>query len=231
MTASEQLTVKTADGMELAALWYPASHPKGWALLVHMMPATKESWDVLAQKLSQEGYSCLAIDLRGHGASFGGPDGYKHFTDREHQGSKQDLEAAWEFLCVHGARPEATAVLGASIGANLALQFLAAHPQIRRGVLLSAGIDYRGLISADFAATVSASQEILLATSRDDDSNAAQNEVLYKALPSSMQKALIVLDHGGHGTHMLSAGKEGDRLSAAVIEFIFHGIRSSFSEA
>ncbi|MBU6142047.1 alpha/beta fold hydrolase [Patescibacteria group bacterium] len=230
MDSPEKVIIRTVDDLQIAALWYQAHHPKGWVLLVHMMPAVKESWDMLAQSLSHEGYCALAIDLRGHGESTGGPNGYKEFTDAEHQESRKDLEAAWEFLRAHGARPEATAVLGASIGANLALQFLADHSQVRRGALFSAGINYRGLMSADQAVRLSSAQEILLATSRDDDSNTAQNEVLYKALPSSMRKTLIVLDHGGHGTHMLSAGREGSRLSAAVTEFILHGILSSFSE-
>lgn len=117
--------LKTIDNKKIAANLYKVENPKGWLILIHMMPAAKESWKKFAEEMRESGYESLAIDLRGHGESEGGPDGYQKFSDEEHQNGIYDLEAAWEFLKSAGAKPEKTALIGASIGANLALEFIA----------------------------------------------------------------------------------------------------------
>ena len=121
----EKVNILTTDGRKIAGNFYSVPNPRGWLLLAHMMPATKESWDNFAKSMQESGYASLAIDLRGHGKSSGGPDGYKSFTDAMHQASIYDLDAGWDFLKLRGAVPEKTALIGASIGANLALQFIA----------------------------------------------------------------------------------------------------------
>ncbi|NOY35680.1 MAG: alpha/beta fold hydrolase, partial [bacterium] len=81
----EQIKLKTDDGVEIAGDYYPAS-PTGApaVVLTHMMPSTKESWREFAAGLNKAGFQCLAIDLRGHGESEGGPDGFREFSDEQH---------------------------------------------------------------------------------------------------------------------------------------------------
>ena len=116
----ETINLKTFDGIDLAADYYEAKKPIMAAVYAHMMPAAKESWRDLAEYLAQNGISGLAIDLRGHGQSTLGPDGYKSFKPADHQESTFDLSAAAEFLhsLGHSFKHEKIIFIGASIGAN-----------------------------------------------------------------------------------------------------------------
>lgn len=223
--AVEKINLKTSDGVGIAANYFPAKNPVGWLLLVHMMPATKESWSDFARELQKSGYSSVAIDLRGHGESEGGLDGYQRFSDAQHQAGIHDLEAAWEFLKSQGAQEKKIAVIGASIGANLALQFLTLNPTIGGGVLLSAG-DYKGIDSGQLVKKLSPDQKLLLAASKLDErsggNNAEQNRQYYDAASQVKIRHLIIFEGAGHGTDLFKLKSEYD-LAGAIRKFLEKG--------
>ena len=215
------MELTTKDNKRIAADYYPAENPRGWVVYLHMMPATKESWRSLAGFLAKNGYEGIAIDLRGHGASDGGPDGYEKFSDAEHQASTKDIEAALKHLEGAGAAPQRVAIVGASIGANLALQWLAEHEEYPCAVLLSAGANYRGIETEPLARDLRQGQRVLLAASRDDaragGNNVEQNERLAAAVPAEAKAELLVYDTGGHGTVLLESHPD---LAEKILGFI-----------
>lgn len=167
----ESVAFTTQDNMRIAGHWYPVTEPKGWALLLHMMPAAKESYAALAEELQRRGIASLAIDFRGHGESQGGQAGYVRFSDTEQQAKIHDVRAAVLWIDDHaeqsatlpkeyGERPPANyirprlVVVGASIGANLALQLFEEEPGLAGVVLLSPGLDYRGVKTDVIARTI-----------------------------------------------------------------------------
>lgn len=194
-----------SDKQKIVAKLFFVEKPKGWLLLSHMMPAVKESWNEFAAEMRNFGYESLAIDLRGHGESEGGLNDYQNFSDAEHQASINDLEAGWEFLKSQGATPGKTTLIGASIGANLSLQFLVMHPEFKKGVLLSPGLNYHGIAAEPLIKELKNGQSIVLATSKDDGNNADENQKLYGAAPKNLNKHLIIFEKGGHGTNLLSS--------------------------
>jgi alpha-beta hydrolase superfamily lysophospholipase len=204
------LSLKTRDNQEIAADFYnrPLPQPKGWIVYLHMMPATKESWRELAEKLESLGYVGLAIDFRGHGRSTGGPLGYQKFSDTEHQRKINDLEAAILYLKNQGAAEEKIILIGASIGANLALWWLADHPAFKTAILLSAGLNYRQIKTEPLAQKLQPSQKILFLTSQDDErsggNNARENEALFAAISQNVSKKIIIYQRAGHGTEIIN---------------------------
>lgn len=192
-----------SDNTKIAYDWYPTGSPVGYLLFMHMMPATKESWRDFAEEMRAAGFAGLAIDLRGHGQSDGGPEGFQKFSDRDHRKSILDVDAAVKFLEQQGARPEATTLIGASIGANLALQYLAEHPEFPRGVLISAGLEYHGIEALPYAARMSSNKNLFFVTSRDDSNNAAMTMSITRALPAGVRQTILGFDLGGHGTALL----------------------------
>src|SRR3989344_4474330 len=108
----KEISLTASDGAEIAADFYDSNSTSG-VLLVHMMPATKESWNAFAQQLQKNNFKALVIDLRGHGKSEFGPNGYLSFTDAEHQKGIKDVEAGMKFLREQGA--ENISIVGASI--------------------------------------------------------------------------------------------------------------------
>lgn len=190
----------TSDKVKIAADYYPAEGARG-VVLLHMMPADRTSWTRFAEKLQQAGFFALAIDLRGHGESAGGPEGYKDFSDIEHQQSRLDVEAATDFLRAKGV--EKLCLVGASIGANLALQYAAEHKDASAVVVLSPGLDYRGIATEALARQLTPKQAIYLAASADDKdaagvSSTAAIHSLFNVC--SCQREIKTFETGGHGT-------------------------------
>lgn len=221
----ELLHLTTSDGVKLAANYFPsvqAKHPnpRGWVVFLHAMPVAKESWNALATILQQEGYAGIAIDLRGHGASDGGPDGYVHFSDSEHRGSIRDVDAAVDFLRGMGARNDRIAIIGASIGANLAVQYVARHRDFKMCVAFSPGLDYHGIVLTPIIGSLSEDKRMLLIGSRDDDrviDNASDVAALHDAAPSGVDVRLELVATGGHGTAILAHHPE---LIEHIISFL-----------
>ena len=145
----QRINFVTDDGVHIAADWTTAPTTIGAAILVHMLPSTKESWGSFQQQLARRGIASLAIDLRGHGDSRTTDDGrtldYRAFSDQDQRLSIQDLIAAYEWIRGRGIDQGRIAAVGASIGANLALRLLAEEPTMPCALLLSPAISYHGV--------------------------------------------------------------------------------------
>lgn len=203
----QTLFIKTTDDVEIAADYYPVEKSIRGAVLIHMMPETRQSFRICAEKLQARGISALAIDLRGHGDSIRGPQGktldYKTFSDTDHQQSIRDLEAGIQFLRTKGISD--IYLIGASIGANLALQALAEDSALRGAVVLSPGYNYRGIETLPLVMRLHSGQRVLFAASRDDmrGSGRAADEMaqgLFKNVPDGVLKEIKIFDAARHGT-------------------------------
>lgn len=197
-----RVELKTTDGIDIIGTFRTPEAPTRAAILLHMMPATKESWDAFAEQLEQIGCASIAIDERGHGEStMGGTLDYTQFSETEQQAKIHDVEAAFEFLKQKGFEESAIVLAGASIGANLVIQFLSEHARVPFGVALSPGIDYRGVRTDKPISQLHDGQRILLVASDDDDrESAASCRTLHALNPA--QTVLIEKQGLGHGTNM-----------------------------
>jgi dienelactone hydrolase len=211
----ERVSFPTVDGVTIIGTWNEAVGATGAAVLLHMMPATRASWAALQAALAGQGLSSLAIDLRGHGESTRGAEGtlaYKGFTDEQHQASRMDVEAAVNWLRAKGLKPERIVLIGASIGANLALSALADEPRLPAAVLLSPGADYHGLKALEEAEGLNPEQALYILASADDATSFSDSRRLRDMAPVE-RKTLVELTAAGHGTTML----EGDPTKAQDI--------------
>lgn len=226
---TEKIFLKTADGVKIAADLYPVAEqarygtgfvkkPIGWLILSHMMPATKESYENLAVKLQNIGYESIAIDLRGHGESDGGPEGFFEFSNTDHQKSIFDLEAAVDYLInERKAAPEKISFIGASIGANLSLQYITEHPGFQIAILLSPGLNYRGIKTEPIVKNIKPKQNVFFVSADDDGPNAEENKILYELTPDTTDKKIQIYETGGHGTDIL---KNQPELYNLIIKFL-----------
>ena len=137
--AGRPVTFPSSDGVTIAGEFFEAAaRPSPAVLLVHMLTRNKSEWGGLPDRLRESGMSALTIDLRGHGQSGG--------SAQDLQAMVQDVRAAALWL---GSRPnvkgDSIAIVGASLGASLALLAAVDVPQARWLALLSPSLDYRGL--------------------------------------------------------------------------------------
>ncbi len=190
----------TKDGYTIAADYYLGTGTSG-VILLHMMPADRTSWQSLAVKLQESSFHIVAIDLRGHGQSTGGPNGYQAFSDVQHQQSLFDVDSAVEFLRSKGV--EKIHIGGASIGANLGLQYAAKHSEIASVILLSPGLDYRGIHTDIWIDDIKSNQAILLVASDDDIYSFTTVKTLFDRSSNLPLREVKLLTHAGHGTTML----------------------------
>lgn len=125
---AERITYVTNDGVTIVGNWVTSPTTIGAAILLHQYPSTRQSWSDVQRILATRGIASVAIDLRGHGESIKGPDGiqldYQVFKDEEHASSIHDVRGAYEWIQARGIERDRIVAVGASIGANLALNFL-----------------------------------------------------------------------------------------------------------
>ena len=65
--AKQDLTLKSVDGYELALSLFETEKPKAIVQFIHGMEEHKDRYDAFATFLSENGYTCVTSDLRGHG--------------------------------------------------------------------------------------------------------------------------------------------------------------------
>lgn len=195
----EKKTVETKDGKTIAIVEQNADSGF-FAILIPMMPAVKERFEPFMNQLLQAGIGSVALDLRGHGESSNGPNGYKTFDVTEHANYIKDAEAVFAYLVAKNIRPENIIFIGASIGANVAITLLADIPEAKLAVALSPGLDYKGISTKPSIEALRAGQELLLIASEEDTYSYLSAKELHE-----MQKARTdfwVLDEKGHGNEL-----------------------------
>ncbi len=197
---TQRVTIRTDDGASLAGTWYEASGRQAPAvILVHMLHRSRHDWDAVATRLASEGIAALAIDLRGHGESSAGIEGgetpdYSTFV--------RDVAAARRYLASRSdVQQTRVGIAGASIGANLAVLEAAGDPSIVSLALLSPSLDYRGL-RIEAAMKKYGGKPALLVASDEDPYARRSAKDLQKA--GTGTREVLVLNHAGHGTVMLS---------------------------
>lgn len=184
--------LQTADGVTIVGTYYvPPVEKAPGVILLHMVARSRKDWDPLARRLREAGYAVLAIDLRGHGES-GGTQAWGRMP--------QDVVAAQVFL---SRQPKVDkgriGIVGASIGANLALDYAASHGVVRTVVLLSPGLDYRGI------KTERSMQEYdrpVLIVASEEDQYATESSRKLDSLARGKHQ-LQLYKGAGHGTQML----------------------------
>jgi len=214
---SEKISFKTDDGITIVGDFYPVESAKAFVLLLHMMPATKETWKEFASALSGRGIASLAIDERGHGESTeGGKLNHHEFTDQEQQMKIHDVRGALAWLADKGASDSNTVVVGGSIGANLTIKIMGDRPEIKTGVALSPGLNYRGVKTDKLIKRIADDQKILLVASDDDTHRAFEGiKALHELRPDVTEK--IEEKKIGHANDMLDAKPE---LIGTVVDWI-----------
>ena len=132
----ETISLTRADAALAADLYAASDAPV--ILLLHMLNSSRAAWDPLIPDLIDAGYAILNIDMRGHGQS-GGTQDWDAII--------QDVAVGWVgWLAENGYGGDGgLAIIGGSIGANVALISCAQVEVCRGAIALSPGLDYRGV--------------------------------------------------------------------------------------
>lgn len=203
--ASTNVTLQTEDGTKVHALVDASKDAKKGVVLVHMVGRSASDWSYLSEKLSRGGQSVVAPDLRGHGQNVP-DDADVEIPDEDWAKMVQEVQASVKYLRDKGVNEVSCA--GASIGANLCLRAAAADPEIVNLVLLSPGLNYKGVKTVD-AIQAYGDRPVLFVASEDD--NFAFRSASVLETKATGQRKFQILKNAGHGTKMLNRdpGLEG----------------------
>lgn len=139
---ADPISLRTADGKTIAAQ-SQGSGDRG-VILVHDAGRSAADWDGFATRLAGNGFRVVAVELRGHGGSVAAAP---TLSDADWPNMVAEVDAAAAWLVSKGAKQ--VAVVGASVGANLALNAASDNPQIGDVVLLSPTLTGRGVKLTD----------------------------------------------------------------------------------
>lgn len=200
------VTFAGEQGLTLSAEYTPGKEKGNGIVLLHMDGRSSEDWKHFAEKMGKDGFHVLALDLRGHGKSTRLPGGktlaYENLDETQYQLMVKDVGAAVTFLRTKSsANPDAIGLAGASVGANLAIRYAATDPKISNVVLLSPGLEYKGLSSED-AVQRYGERPLFIAVSREDNF-AAKSSLVLDSMARGI-KLLKIFTGAGHGTKMMT---------------------------
>ncbi len=208
------ISFQTKDNVKIVGDFYDASSKKS-VLLLHILPGNRHDFDNFTEVLRQQGYNVLNIDERGHGESQAWPGemgSWQEFTQADYDKTIYDVEAAADWLKNRITETE-LAIIGGSIGANLALLY-GAKSQPKVVVALSPGLNYKGVKTE--IASRNFRQNLLLVASRDDNYSFESSERLFD-ISAAAKKEFIKYEDAGHGTRMFSAESE---LKQRILDFL-----------
>jgi len=209
------VSLQATDGVTLHAVSTLASGARRGVIFVHMEGRSSADWASLGERLSKNGLSSVAVDLRGHGQSSG---------ERDHAAMVNDVTAAADHLAASGV--EELVCIGAEIGANLCLLAAGQDTRIQSAALLSPRLNPHGL-NAPKAMQAWPAGSVLTVASTDDNSGSKCVDLLARVAGEERAEVVVLAD-AGVGTQMLSRapGLEGQLvewlgsttdLSAAVV--------------
>ena len=199
------INIATEDDLILLGTYYaPPTEGSPAILLVHGLNRSRLDWEGFAQLLQGNGYGVLTIDLRGHGDSVRQGDRlmrWVSFSDEYFRRMLIDIASGVRFLKSRAeVDPYSIGIVGTALGANLALNYASQNREIRAVVLISPGLNYRG-VSSIGAITSYGIRPILLIASEEDVYGTFSATELYSL--SQGIKDLRTYQNAGHGNRLL----------------------------
>jgi len=205
---SEDIVYKTKDSWDIHGTLHYApgtDKPETLIILAHGYGQDRSAFDplipVLKERLSD--MDVLAIDMRGHGESTN-IGTYEHFIAGDFIAMQNDIAGAIPHMEMIRPSIERYYIVGASIGSSAALNYAVDDASVHKVVMLSPGLDYRGVkiekANWDYI------HALYLATANGDSYSRDSANTLYADSPSD-NKQLKIYDEIGnaHGTDMFAA--------------------------
>jgi dienelactone hydrolase len=200
--ASIPISLEAADRVVVFGDYYAARHPKALILLFHQAGSSKDEYRDIAPRLSELGFSALAIDQRSGGPLFGHNETAAKFGRRTtYLDAAKDLDAAIGWA---RTRSLPTILWGSSYSAALVILETAKHPHVKAVLAFSPG-EYLGDPTLVHRAAAKVRVPFYVTSAGDAGEVAAARSILAAAPTGAKQQ--FVPRHGIHGSSTLLVGR------------------------
>ena len=203
---SRTLELSTQDGVTLHANM--SGRGGNAVLLIHGRDKSGVVWKLFAEKLVAKGMRVLTIDLRGHGGSGKAPQS----GDAAYPMMIEDVRSGLKTLQRYELK--SLSIVGADVGANLALQAAAENDSVSNLVLLSPGFNIKGIKATQYLEGYG-ERPLFLAAGTNDDYSA--KTVKYMRTKAKGQSKLTVPNGGETGAQLL---EEHPDLEDSVLQWL-----------
>lgn len=204
----ETVEIAASDGLALIADYYLPENAEGEApavILLHMLRGQHSDYEPLIPALLDAGYIVLNVDIRGHGATGGSDD-----WDLAIEDTQVWFDWLREQSAVDASR---VAIIGASIGSNVALIACDNDADCVTAVALSPGEDYRGVMPGDAVAN---GVTAFLIAAHGDSGSASSIRAFFSDATAYVNARLY--PGNAHGTRLFD--NELDSVSGAIINWL-----------
>ncbi len=221
---AEAVSMITKDGIILQGVYKPPEFPNDYVfVLLHGLGSSKEEWNEFSDKLSSVGFGYLRYDARGHGESIKDKKenliDFRFFSYNDWNKMVDDLETVVKFLKKKGVSDEKIGLIGASLGANVCLNYAVRNYKIPLCILLSVGIQYQS-VSIKEAIKKFGNRRLLLAVSPGDRYAYESNKIIFKIAKSLGTDVEFIEGVGSlHGVEMFKKG-----IDSKIIEWLRRNI-------
>ena len=208
---AEQISFTASDGHPLVAtLDMPAREMDihTGVILLPMYRHTRQSWQPLVQQLTAAGFTCLSLDLRGHGQSrfaADGSDDSKRVIARDpdlFNTMYLDVAAADNWLRTEKSQLKKRVLVGASVGCSVAVHAVSSGSvKPDSVVLMTPGENYLGIRTMDHIRNWPGIPMLILSSEEEQERGAA---AIYRELQSRGGELKLFEQTNIHGTNMFS---------------------------
>ena len=147
--AQSNVALNTSDGWAIAGTFYRGESNK-CVVLLHDLEKNRNEFATLTEKLRNEKFCYLSIDLRGHGFSTN-KGKYEEFekTGQKNEFNKmtEDVFSAVKYLKEKGFTEENIYLLGTGLGANIAGKSLTNYPAIAGIAMITPSLKQRDVVT------------------------------------------------------------------------------------
>ena len=147
--AQSNVTLNTNDGWAIAGTFYQGESKK-CVILLHDIEKSRSEFVTLSERLRNENFCYLSIDLRGHGYSTN-KGKYEEFEKtgqkNEFNGMAEDVYSAVKYLVGKGFSKEDIYLLGVGLGANVAGKSLTKYSDIAGIAMITPSLKQRDVVT------------------------------------------------------------------------------------
>jgi len=147
--AQSNVNLTSSDGWVIAATYYRGSS-ENCIILLPDLEKTRTDFATLTERLKDEEFCYLAMDLRGHGYSTNKGtliDFEKTGQKNEFNNMTEDIASAMKYLKEKGFNESKIYFLGAGLGANIAGKSLKKYPHISGIAMLTPSLKQRDVVT------------------------------------------------------------------------------------